>query len=316
MDQEKIRQVREKQAKEKQAAQAAAQRAAEAKSTQDAVHTNTVAGARASQAVTSAVNQSTDKLSTEIQSSSKDIVQTLTEQNSGVQDALNNLVVATVLSKDPKLVEVVTNFTSLLDNLASASKNLENNPLNDLPTVTKGLTKALNDFSNSVKEKEEPDYTQAFSDLQNAVEKLKVAPVVNVPKQAPVDLSALADIASQISGLKKAFKDQQYPSPDLEPVIEGLNTLDTTFRSIRIPVPNFIQDPFIRYKTVDEYDDGVSTSVKYYGFLDPEGHWYVMKVDPSGNPKTYRYAFGTQNYATNWTNRASLTYDLPFIGFP
>jgi len=315
MDQEKIRQVREKQAKAKQAKEEAARQAAQANQTQDAIHTNTVAGARATQAVAQAVNTSSSKISQDIKSSSKEIINTLSEQNSGVQDALNNLVVATVLSRDPQLVDVVKNFTALIDNLATASKKLDNNPLNDLPNVTKELAKALNDFGGKLTEKEEPDYTQAFKDLQSAIQSLP-APVVKVPKPDKIDLSALSEVSSKLDELKKAIANQKFPAPDLEPVLQGLEELNTTFRSIKIPVPNFIQDPFIRYKAADEFDDGVSTNVKYYGFVDPEGKWYIIKNDPSASAKTYRYAFGSQNYATNWTNRASLTYDLPYIGFP
>ncbi len=44
----------------------------------------------------------------------------------------------------------------------------------------------------------------------------------------------------------------------------------------------------------------------YYGFLRKTGAWYIMKEDSAG---AYRYSKGTTAFSTNWTNRASLTYD-------
>ncbi len=55
---------------------------------------------------------------------------------------------------------------------------------------------------------------------------------------------------------------------------------------------------------ITEIDDASSPS--YYGFLKKNGNWYIMKEDSTG---AYRYSKGTTAFTTNWTNRASLTYD-------
>lgn len=47
----------------------------------------------------------------------------------------------------------------------------------------------------------------------------------------------------------------------------------------------------------------------YYGFVDKDGNWYIMKEATSGSVKTYTYCKGTSGYATAWTNRATQTYD-------
>lgn len=54
---------------------------------------------------------------------------------------------------------------------------------------------------------------------------------------------------------------------------------------------------------ISQIDD---SSPAYYGFVRKDGAWFIMKEDSSGN---YRYAKGTSSFSTNWTNRASLTYD-------
>lgn len=55
---------------------------------------------------------------------------------------------------------------------------------------------------------------------------------------------------------------------------------------------------------ITQIDD--ASSPAYYGFLKKNGYWYIMKEDSSGN---YRYVKGTTSFTTNWSDRASLTYD-------
>lgn len=54
---------------------------------------------------------------------------------------------------------------------------------------------------------------------------------------------------------------------------------------------------------ISQLDDSVPA---YYGFTEKGGAWFIMREDASGN---YRYAKGASSFSTNWTNRASLTYD-------
>jgi hypothetical protein len=56
-------------------------------------------------------------------------------------------------------------------------------------------------------------------------------------------------------------------------------------------------------------DEDSEEAVKYYGFGkdDSQGH-YIEKVDTSSAPIAYRVSLGASDYATDWTNRVSLTY--------
>lgn len=65
-------------------------------------------------------------------------------------------------------------------------------------------------------------------------------------------------------------------------------------------------DILARYKCADTDDDA---SPNYYGFLDKEGNWYILQEVLVAGANTYRYVRGTADYATNWGNRAGLTYD-------
>ena len=64
--------------------------------------------------------------------------------------------------------------------------------------------------------------------------------------------------------------------------------------------------PTSNYKISDKDDDA---SPNYYGFLNASGGWYIMKEIVSAGADTYRYIKGSSDYTTNWTNRASLSYD-------
>ena len=60
---------------------------------------------------------------------------------------------------------------------------------------------------------------------------------------------------------------------------------------------------------LDKYfvsDVDESGDPKYYGFLTTSGAWYILQ---NTSETTFRYFAGTSDYPTNWTNRASLSYD-------
>lgn len=62
-----------------------------------------------------------------------------------------------------------------------------------------------------------------------------------------------------------------------------------------------ISTPTDGYK-ITELDD---SSPAYYGYLEKTGKWFIMKE----NAGAYRYTKGNSSFTSNWTNRASLTYD-------
>ena len=63
--------------------------------------------------------------------------------------------------------------------------------------------------------------------------------------------------------------------------------------------------PTSEYMFSDKDDDA---SPNYYGFLNSEGGWYIMKETISAGADTYRYIKGDSDYTTNWTGRAGLSY--------
>ena len=65
------------------------------------------------------------------------------------------------------------------------------------------------------------------------------------------------------------------------------------------------------YKVADQDN----TDPYYFGFINNEGQWYIMKQSTSGSVTSYRYCKGSSGYATAWTNRATQTYDYLSVIF-
>jgi hypothetical protein len=71
---------------------------------------------------------------------------------------------------------------------------------------------------------------------------------------------------------------------------------------------------FLSGYSISDKDDDASPN--YFGFVDRDGNWYILKETVSAGADTYRYASGSSNYATNWTNRATtVVYDYFYNAF-
>lgn len=55
---------------------------------------------------------------------------------------------------------------------------------------------------------------------------------------------------------------------------------------------------------ISEIDEGI---VSYYGFVDKDGRWLIMKEDTANS--TYRYSKGDSGFTGSWSSRENLTYD-------
>jgi len=71
-----------------------------------------------------------------------------------------------------------------------------------------------------------------------------------------------------------------------------------------------------RYKDITEGAKIVDvvkeeSGYNYYGYIRANGEWVIMRENTAQTQ--YRFKLGASNYATNWTNRASLTYGYPTI---
>lgn len=68
-------------------------------------------------------------------------------------------------------------------------------------------------------------------------------------------------------------------------------------------------DPAIKLPTdgykISEIDD---SSPAYYGFVDKDGNWFIMKESSTGQYKYYKKTDSDNNFTTDWPNRGGFTY--------
>lgn len=94
-----------------------------------------------------------------------------------------------------------------------------------------------------------------------------------------------------------------------EPATKGTGigqivSVDNWPASISGPTVHVTDDPLSKYKITDMDE---TDSIAYYGFVDPDGKWFIRKFYQDLG--IIRYAKGDSDYISNWNNRANLTYD-------
>jgi hypothetical protein len=63
------------------------------------------------------------------------------------------------------------------------------------------------------------------------------------------------------------------------------------------------------YKVSDEADKTGDATIRYFGFLNRRGEWFIMRQDVAGTTIDYRFVKGDSAYTTAWAARESQTYD-------
>ena len=238
MDLESIHKKRKQQQQEFSKAQAEARRRQENRQLRSAVEQGSTTTANSSEKITSAVKENTQTLATELKNTSGNIADILSKQSADTGESLNNLLVATLMARDPQLIQVVKDFTLILHNLALANDNLKNTPLNELPAINKQIADALKQLNDQ--EAGEPDYSPKLDAIVKAVNSINVKPTVNVPKlDTKIDfkplLSALSDVQTTIQNNKVEF-----PEINFQEVIGSLEDVKNTIANLSFPVPNYV----------------------------------------------------------------------------
>lgn len=236
MDQDKINafnEAREKARKEAADKEAAKQNAKEVASR---VTTGSLLGSKASSEVKQAVKASGDKVASEVEK-----VQGILESGQdSVAQAINNLMLATVLTKDPRLAEAADNVAKLLSSIADAGDKFGKSNLNLLPVANKELAKTISDLAKSVNSKQEKDLTPEFDRVVQALNDLDVQPVVNLPQsEIKLDTKPIVDAVKE---LQKSIKPTKIdiPKTDFSEVVKGLNAVQRTIGNLSFPVPNYV----------------------------------------------------------------------------
>jgi len=81
-------------------------------------------------------------------------------------------------------------------------------------------------------------------------------------------------------------------------------------RYLQVDVRNMPVQESVEYVTQDV--DKTTEDVTYVGSATSDGVWIIQKIEIAVNESSFRYITGTEDYSTNWDNRATLTYKRIF----
>lgn len=158
-----------------------------------------------------------------------------------VVGSLNNLLLATMVSKDPKMVEVAQNLAELLGKIGEASQSFEGSSLHLLPIANQELALSVQDLADRIEQYSPHDLAPYFEALVQQLDAISQnKPVVNVPKQ-PVTVD-LKPLISALDEVKKAVAKNKIdiPKTDMSDVIKGLKDVQKTINGLTFPVPNYV----------------------------------------------------------------------------
>lgn len=233
-------------------------------------------------------------------------------QHEEITSSLNNLLLATMVSKDPKMVEVAQNLAELLGKIGEASESFGGSSLHLLPIANAELATAVMELTNRIDQS--PDnLAPYFDELSRQIAQIAdYRPVVNVPKQpVTVDLNPLIKGLDELKKeVSKNKVDIDIPKTDMSDVIKGLKDVQKTIGGLSFPVPNYVL-PFSQ--------DGKATQV----VLDSSGNVPVSgSFTPSGTQDVNVEQLNNTTIDTNsgvksaGTQRVVLATDQPQLTNP
>lgn len=182
----------------------------------------------------------TKEVGTAVKDAGNSILEAMTSSQNQVAEALNNLVIATVVSKDPQLIQAAKDVTSLIGSIAKAGEDFGKSNLNALPSSLDKLTVAIQEMISEDATDVEPDYTTVLDDIKKLLAKDVKEPVVNVSApNVTVDTSAFE---KAIKSLEKTIQANKVviPKSDSSAVIDAVTSVKNAVEGQRFPVPNYV----------------------------------------------------------------------------
>jgi hypothetical protein len=155
-----------------------------------------------------------------------------------VTSAMHDLLLATLVAKDPRLAQVSSDLGKLLESIAKASENVSNSGLDVLPKTFGSLIEALKAMPAEVaKTDRSPELIPYLQEVTKAVKGVKTVVTPNVV--ARVDLSSINGLLERV---EKAVKDSkvEIPTTDLSAVESAVKSVEKSIKNLSFPVPNYI----------------------------------------------------------------------------
>lgn len=196
------------------------------------------------------------------------LIGAVTETGSQTTDTLSksmhDILMATMIGKDPRIAEVAGNLTELLQSIATASNEVKDSGLKEVKTTFKKLLDEVSDLPNRVAATDKSAELIPFiQQVEVAVRGIRVNPSVTVNEREQ-NLKPVTDL---LKSVEKAIKDNKVrvdvPKQDNEELLSAIKGTTKAINSLSFPVSNYVLP-----------------------FKDSSGKAVQVQVDGSGNVPT------------------------------
>lgn len=187
----------------------------------------------------SAEEQKRLELNQAVSNSGEKVTEAVKGGTKELSESMHNLLMATLVSKDPKIAEVAKRLVKLSDEINKATSNIKDTNFKPLSDGLKTLETTLGNIPAQIEMAYEAnDPTPALEEVARRIGAQKLSP--NITVQAPkVDLSPVEKLISGVEKALKGFK-VDIPKNDFTSVEDEIKGVRKAIASLRFPTSNYV----------------------------------------------------------------------------
>lgn len=206
------------------------------------------------------------------------IINAVKETGGQTTDALSNsmrdLLMATIIGKDPKLAEVASNLAGLLESIVKASNKVKNLDLEVIPEGFGELLTAIKQLPDNIENADKsPELIPYLENINKTIQSKNTSPTVNLP-DLTVDLKPIEKLITSLEKTIKASK-VDIPKSDFTALEDSVKKVEDAIKGLHFPVSNYVL-PF-------KNTQGAATQV----ILDGSGNVPVSVISGGGGGTQY-----------------------------
>lgn len=134
--------------------------------------------------------------------------------------------------------------------------------------------------------------------------------VEDIHKQRESDLETFSEHLSSLEGIVKGALEKDNTEA-LTTALSNIKIVSNTKPEIKMPKIN-VPTPQVKvvntnddiYATYKASDTDIGEENSYYGFINKQGNWFILR----NSGEAFRYTFGSTDYTKNWNTREQLGY--------
>lgn len=156
-----------------------------------------------------------------------------------VTTAIHDLMLATLVSKDPRLVEVSKGLSDLFKEINKASKSFESSSLKDIPKVQQKIVDALQSIPDTIAEADKsPELKPYLESIVRAIQAKDTNPRVSINPN--INLSPITTAIESLEKSIKKLEPKEHKEADFSGVEKATRSVEKAITSLRFPTANYI----------------------------------------------------------------------------